>query len=61
MHGKPKFPMQTRFSRNASDYDLHETAGGLLLLTLAVPNVHHTSKRRREVYNPEKKSGVPYK
>ena len=33
----------TRHSRNASDYDLHEMAGGLPLLTLAAPNVHRTS------------------
>ena len=51
----------TRFGRNASDYDLHEMAGGLPLLHLAVPNVHRTSKRRREVYNPCRKSNVPYK
>ena len=49
----------TRFSRNASDYDLHETAGGSPLLTLAAPNVRPSSKRGREVCNPERKSNVP--
>ncbi len=48
-----------RYSRNASDYDLHEKAGGLPLLALAAPNVHRTSKRRREVCNPDRKSNIP--
>ena len=52
---------QTRFGRIASDYDLHEMAGGLPLPVITAPNVHHTSKRRREVYNPCRKSNVPYK
>ena len=39
----------TRFSRSASDYDLHETAGGLPLLSLAAPNVRNMSKHGREV------------
>ncbi len=50
---------QTRFSRNTSDYDLHEMAGGLPLPALAAPNVHLSSKRRREVCNPAGKSNVP--
>ncbi len=54
-------PCHTRFSRNASDYDLHERAGGLPLLALAAPNVHHTSKRWREVCNPDRKSNIPNK
>ena len=49
----------TRFSRSASNYDLHEKAGGLPLLALAAPNVHRTSKRRREVCNPGRKSNIP--
>ncbi len=51
----------TRHSRNASDYDLHEMAGGLPLLALAAPNIHRTSKRRREVCNPDRKSNIPVK
>ena len=43
-HRGPKPPMpKTRFSRNASDYDLHEMAGGLPLPTLAAPNVRTMS------------------
>jgi len=51
----------TRFSRNASDYDLHEMAGGLPLQPLAAPNVRPSSKRGREVCNPGRKSNIPYK
>ena len=52
---------KTRFSRNASDYDLHEMAGGLSLPTLAAPNVRTMSKHRREVCNPAGKSYIPNK
>ena len=45
-------PALPRFGRNASDYDLHETAGGMPLQPLTAPNIHHTSKRRREVCKP---------
>lgn len=45
----------TRFSRNASDYDLHEKAGGLPLQTITAPNIHHLSKQRREVCKQERK------
>ena len=34
---------KTRFSRNASDYDLHEMAGGLPLQTITAPNIHLSS------------------
>ncbi len=51
----------TRFGRNASDYDLHEMAGGLPLQTLAAPNVRLSSKRRREVCNTARKSNIPNK
>ncbi len=51
----------TRFSRVASNYDLHEKAGGLPLRTLAAPNVRLMSKHRREVCNPARKSNVPNK
>ena len=50
---------RTRFSRAASDYDLHEKAGGLPLPTITVPNVHLSSKRRREVYKQAGKSNFP--
>ena len=43
----------------ASSYDLHDYAGGSLLRTLAAPNIHLSSKRRREVCNPARKSCVP--
>ena len=49
----------TRFSRIASDYDLHEMAGGLPLRTLAAPNVHLMSEHRREVCNRARKSCIP--
>ena len=49
----------TRFGRNASDYDLHEMAGGSPLLSLAAPNVRVMSKHEREVCNPERKSNIP--
>ena len=45
----------TRYSRNASDYDLHEKAGGLPLQTMTAPNIHHPSKRGREVCKQERK------
>ena len=51
--------MQPRFGRNASDYDLHETAGGLPLPTITAPNIHLSSKRRREVCKPVGKSNFP--
>ena len=50
-----------RFSRNASDYDLHETAGGMPLLTFTASNVHHMSKHRREACKPGRKSNFPNK
>ena len=43
----------------ASNYDLHEKAGGLPLLTLAAPNIHPSSERGREVCNPGRKSNIP--
>ncbi len=49
----------TRFGRNASDYDLHEMAGGLPLRAFAAPNVHPMSKHGREVCNPAGKSNIP--
>ena len=55
----PKPPCRTRFSRNASNHDLHEKAGGMPLPTFAAPNVHPTSKRGREVCNPAGKSNFP--
>ena len=39
--------------------DLHEMAGGLLLMTFAAPNVHPMSKHGREVCNPAVKSNIP--
>ena len=54
-------PRYTRHSRVAPSYDLHKRAGGLPLLALAAPNVRHTSKRRREVCNPDRKSNIPIK
>ena len=52
---------KTRFGRVASNYDLHDMAGGLPLPALAAPNVHLSSKRRREVCNPGGKSNIPIK
>ena len=49
----------TRFGRIASNYDLHEMAGGLPLRTLAAPNIHLMSKHRREVCNRARKSCIP--
>ena len=49
----------TRFSRDASDYDLHEKAGGMPLQTITAPNIHPTSKRGREVCKQARKSNVP--
>ncbi len=43
----------------ASNYDLHEMAGGLPLRAFAAPNVHLMSKHRREVCNPTGKSNIP--
>ena len=45
----------TRFSRNASDYDLHEKAGGLPLQTITAPNIRRLSKQGREVCKQERK------
>lgn len=56
----PKPPC-TRFSRSASNYDLHEMAGGLPLTTFSAPNIHPSSKRGREVCNPAGKSNIPLK
>ena len=52
-------PLAPRFSRNASDYDLHETAGGMPLAAITAPNIHLSSKRRREVCKQTAKSNVP--
>ena len=57
--GSKSSPCHTHFSRNASDYDLHEMAGGLPLATITVPNIHLSSKRRREVYKQAVKSNFP--
>ena len=54
-----KLPIHTRFGRNASDYDLHETAGGLPLPIITAPNIHLSSKRRREVCKQTGKSNIP--
>ena len=54
-----KNSLRTRHSRGVSSYDLHEMAGGLPLPAFAAPNVHLTSKRRREVCNPTGKSNIP--
>lgn len=51
--------MQPRFGRDASDYDLHEMAGGLPLPAITAPNIHLSSKRRREVCKPAGKSNFP--
>ena len=48
-------PPCTRFSRNASDYDLHEKAGGLPLQTITAPNIRRLSKQGREVCKQERK------
>ena len=53
--------MHTRFGRNASDYDLHEMAGGLPLPVITAPNIHHMSQHRREVCKQTGKSNVPSK
>ena len=47
--------LRTRFSRNASDYDLHEKAGGLPLQTITAPNIRRLSKQGREVCKQERK------
>ena len=54
-------PHAPRFSRNASNYDLHEKAGGLPLLTVTAPNIHPTSERGREVCKQARKSNFPIK
>ena len=36
----------------ASNYDLHEKAGGSPLQVFTAPNVRHMSQHRREVCNP---------
>ena len=48
-------PHAPRFSRNASDYDLHEKAGGLPLQTITAPNIRRLSKQGREVCKQERK------
>ena len=48
-------PCVPRFSRNASDYDLHERAGGLPLQTITAPNIRRLSKQGREVCKQERK------
>ena len=58
-HGEQKPPMPTPLWPCASNYDLHEKAGGMPLPTFAAPNVHPTSKRGREVCNPAGKSNFP--
>ena len=52
-------PHAPRFSRNASNYDLHEKAGGMPLPTITAPSIHHPSKRGREVCKQAGKSNVP--
>ena len=52
---------RTRYSRNASIYDLHEKAGGLPLHAITAPNIHRQSKQRREVCKQAGKSNVPIK
>ena len=52
-------PHVPRFSRSASDYDLHETAGGMPLAIITAPNIHLSSKHRREVCKQMAKSNVP--
>ena len=47
--------LRTRFGRNASDYDLHEKAGGLPLQTITAPNIRRLSKQGREVCKQERK------
>ena len=42
-------PCNTRFGRNASDYDLHKMAGGWPLCAITAPNIHPLSKHGREV------------
>ena len=59
-HGEQSSPC-TRFSRDASDYDLHEKAGGMPLFAITAPNIHLSSKRRREVCKQTEKSNVPIK
>ena len=39
----------------ASNYDLHEMAGGLPFLAFTAPNIHLSSKRKREVCKPVRK------
>lgn len=58
-HGELSLPMSPRFGRDASDYDLHKKAGGMLLHTITAPNIHLSSKRRREVCKQTQKSNVP--
>ena len=48
-------PPGTRFGRDASDYDLHEKAGGLPLQTITAPNIRRLSKQGREVCKQERK------
>ena len=45
----------TRHSRIASNYDLHEKAGGLPLQTITAPNIRRLSKQGREVCKQERK------
>ena len=51
----------TRFGRNASDYDLHEMAGGLPLAVITAPNIRDMSKHGREVCKQTGKSNIPNK
>ena len=54
-------PHAPRFSRNASDCDLHEKAGGMPLPTVTAPSVRPPSKRGREVCKQAGKSNFPIK
>ena len=53
-HGEQLLPMHPPWPY-ASNYDLHKKAGGLPLLSFTVPNIHLSSKRKREVYKPGRK------
>ena len=53
--GSRNFPRLDPLWPYASDYDLHEMAGGLPLPTITAPNIHLTSKRKREVCKQEGK------
>ena len=57
---EPRFPaLHDPLRPYASNYDLHEMAGGLPLRTITAPNIHHMSKHRREVCKQVGKSNIP--